>query len=107
MTRIKLLIYLPIMDEFRTNNNAKYLKKDVEYKINFELNHLIKLEPGFNAEIKITNGQNTLIINTQNPTTDLSGSGYTIKSNNDAMVYFFGKISNMEISQMEIDIEKS
>ena len=29
-----------------TRNTAKYLKKGVEYKINFELNHLIKLEPG-------------------------------------------------------------
>ena len=94
-----------VMEEFRTTNTAKYLKKDVEYKINFALNHLIKLEPAFNAEIKITNGQTSSTINTKNPTVDISGEGFTIKSNNDAMVYFFGKIS--EMPQMEIEIEKS
>ena len=48
----KVINLSPIMDEFRTNNNAKYLKKDVEYKINFELNHLIKLELGLMLKLK-------------------------------------------------------
>ena len=58
----------PIMkDIFAINNNAKYLKKDVTYSLNFFVDHLIKLEPGFNAEIVITNGQNTTIISSDKP----------------------------------------
>ena len=36
----------------------------------------------------------------------MSGEGYTIKSNNDAMVYFIGKLPS-EVFQKEIDLEKS
>ena len=79
-------------NELQTRNAAKFLKKEVEYKINFELNHLIKLEPGFNAEIKITRGSSIITINSQNPTEKVTGREYTIKSNNDAMVYFIGKL---------------
>ena len=97
----------PVMKEASSyNNNAKYLKKDIEYKLNFELNHLIKLEPGFNAEIVIANGAQSHKINSQNPTVEIIGSSYTIKSNNDAMVYFFGRI-NYQLKQLAIDIEQS
>ena len=98
----------PVMiDSLPFRNNAKYLRKDIKYTINFELNHLIKLEPGFNAEIEITNGQQKYTINSQNPTITLTGNSYTIKSNNDAMVYFFGKIDNNEIKQKLIDFENN
>ena len=97
----------PLMEEnLRMNNNAKYLKKDIEYKINFDLDHLIKLEPGFNAEIVISNGVQTHKINSQEPTVPVKGNSYTIKSNNDAMVYFYGRI-NAQYTQIAIDIEKS
>ena len=93
-------------NELYYNNNAKYLKKDVEYIINFELNHLIKLEPGFNAEVDIKKDQSIKKLNSQNPTAEITGSGYTIKSNNDAMVYFFGKLPQ-QYKQLEISKEKS
>ena len=65
----------PVMLElFPYKNNAKYLKKDTKYTLNLELNHLIKLEPGFNAEIEITNGQQTHKINSQSPTVTISGN---------------------------------
>jgi len=97
----------PVMvDALRYFNNAKYLKKDIEYTLNFELNHLIKLEPGFNAEIVITNGVQTLKINPQNPTVSAAGKSYKIKSNNDAMVYFFGRMNDL-LKQLEIKIEES
>ena len=96
----------PVMVEgFGYSNNAKYLKKDIEYTLNFELDHLIKLEPGFNAEIVITNKTQTFTINPQNPTVSVVGRSYTIKSNNDAMVYFFGRMKNR--NQFEINIEES
>ena len=96
----------PIMSEnYRSRNNAKYLKKGIKYTINFFLNHLIKLEPGFIAEIVITNGKNTFIINPKKPTVELYGEGYTIKANKDSMIYFFERLPT-EIIQKEIDIEK-
>ena len=103
----KVINLNPISEnDLMTRNNAKYLKKDVDYKINFNLNHLIKLDPEFNAEIKITNGQTTTTINSQNPTTEINGSGYTIKSNTDAMVYFIGRLPP-GFAQLEIDTENS
>ena len=67
-----------MVEDIRYNNSAKYLKKDIKYNINFELNHLIKLEPGFNAEIEITNGQQKYNLNSQNPTEIISGNNYEI-----------------------------
>ena len=93
-------------DLLKSPNTARYLKKNVEYTVKFTLNHMIKLEPGFDAEITITNGQTSSKINTQNPAVPISGNGFTIKSNNDAMVYFFGKFTN-ELVQKEIDLELS
>ena len=93
-------------NELQTRNAAKFLKKEVEYKINFELNHLIKLEPGFNAEIKITGGSSTITINSQNPTEKVTGREYTIKSNNDAMIYFIGKLPD-GFDQKEINLIES
>ena len=52
-----------ITQDSESKNNAKYLKKNIKYTINFFLNHLIKLEPGFDVEIVITNGKNSSIIN--------------------------------------------
>ena len=95
-----------MIDSFPYKNNAKYLGKDIKYTLNFELNHLIKLEPGFDAEIEITNGQQILKLNSQIPTVTISGKSYTIKSNNDAMVYFFGRIDN-GYKQKLIDFENN
>ena len=87
-------------------NNAKYLKKGVEYIINFELDHLIKLDPEFDAEIIISNKFQEKIINPQNPTLPVSGKEYTIQSNNDAMIYFIQKLPS-NWYQTEIDIKNS
>ena len=68
---------------------------------------MIKLEPGFEAEVIITKGENNYKLNSLTPTIELTGKGYSIKSNNDAMIYFFGKLAKWDIVQREIDIEKS
>ena len=34
-------------------NLGKYLKKGIEYSINFTVDHMFKLEPGFDAEVTI------------------------------------------------------
>ena len=93
-------------DQFKLPNTARYLKKNVEYTIKFTLNHKVKLEPGFDAEITITNGQTTVKINTGNPAASVIGNGFTIKSNNDAMVYFFGTLT-YGLEQIEINEEES
>ena len=97
------LFPLEIKNSFNSNNTAKYLKKGVEYKINFELDHLIKLDPDFDAEIKISNVIVDETINPQKPTYRFQGEGFTIKSNNDAMIYFIKKLSS-DLKQLEIDI---
>ena len=96
-----------ITDELHMTNTAKYLRKDVQYSINFDLNHMIKLDPAFNADIIITNGQSTTNINSQKPSSSISGKGFTIKSNNDAMVYFIGRFDTTKWVQKEIDFEAS
>jgi hypothetical protein len=107
-TKKEIDISLLMENDLPFRNNAKYLKKDVEYKINFDLNHLIKLEPGFDATIAITDGQTTTSLSSKYPTVKLSGEGYTMKSDKDAMVYFYGRLPDEYlISQIEIDMEKS
>ena len=94
-------------DTIHTTNAAKYLKKNIEYTLNFYANHIVKLEPGFNAEITITKGKTTSKINPEYPIVEISGRGYTILSNSDAMVYFIGRFYEKEFVQREIDIERS
>ena len=91
----------------KLNNNAKYLKKDVTYTLNFELNHMVKLEPGFDAEVTITNGQITSKLSPNLPFTEISGKGFTIKATNEVMVYFIGKIAENYVVQREINFERA
>ena len=88
------------------NSTSKYLKKNTEYIIDFTLNHLVKLDPTFNAEISIYNNiDDPIILNSKNPTKEIVGNNYQIMSNSDAMVYFYGKIFN-HIKQIEIKREE-
>ena len=58
-------------------------------------------------KLKSQMGNKNIILNSQNPTEIISGKDYTIKSNNDAMVYFFCKIDNNKIKQKLIDFENN
>ena len=92
-----------LIDYIKVDSTAKYLKKGITYKLNFQASHLIKLEPGFKANILITNGRITAKINPKNPTIDIAGSNFTIKSDIDAMVYFFGKLPIQLATQVKIE----
>ena len=92
-----------LTSQLQVDSTAKFLKKGITYKINFHLSHKIKLEPGYNANIIISNGQTTSTINTQYPTTEISGKNFTIKSDIDAMVYFFGKLPTQVANQVKIE----
>ena len=92
-----------LTSQLQVDSTANFLKKGITYKINFHLSHKIKLEPGYNANIIISNGQTTSTINTQYPTTEISGKNFTIKSDIDAMVYFFGKLPTQVANQVKIE----
>ena len=100
-------IYSFTVNDIKIENSAKYLKKDVEYNLNFYVNHLIRLEPVNDVEITITNGQTTSKLNKDNPITEILGTGFKIKSTNDAMVYFITKIPDQLVVQREINLERS
>ena len=77
--------------------NRKYLKKGIEYKFHFNLNHLIKLEqPQLNTEIIIYNNDIKIILNEKNQTGILFGTNFKIKSNEDSMVYFYPKTKKFQ-----------
>ena len=84
-------------------NTAKLLKKDVEYTLEFEADHLAKLEPGFDSEVSIYNENgNKIKLTPKNPTGKFKGNNFKVKSSNDAMVYFYGK-NAYGFKQLEID----
>ena len=85
------------------NNAAKYLKKDIEYNIAFIADHLVKLEPEFDAQVSIyDNKEINIILNENNRTAKIKGNNLKIKSNKDAMVYFYGKL-NPGFSQLKLE----
>ena len=97
----------PVMYElYRMNHASKYLRKNIEYNINFNLNHMVKLDPDSDAEVTLTKRNDKRILNSKNPTAEMSGKECTIKSNNDAMVYFLGKLHVTAVQQKEIEIDK-
>ena len=87
------------------NCTTKYLKKNIEYSLDFYADHLVKLDPEFNSKIKIYNDLgNNFIINSTNPTVEIKGNNFKIKSDNDAIIYFYGKL--MEVfKQIKINSE--
>ena len=76
--------------------NRKYLKKGIEYQIHFKLNHLIKLEPQFNAEIIIYKKDIKIILNNINQTAILIGKNFKLKTNNNVLVYFYPKTQKFQ-----------
>ena len=76
--------------------NRKYIKKGIEYQIHFFLNHLIKLEPQFNAEVVIYNYDTKIILNNKNQTGIVIGNEFKIITNESAMIYFYPKTNKFQ-----------
>ena len=88
-------------------NVVKYLKKNIEYKISFQANHLVKLDTSFNAEVSIYNDDETVIIlNQSNPVEQLKGDKFKIKSDKDVILYFYGKNYMDSFYQIKIEPPK-
>ena len=101
--KIQLTTFPLVRDIF--NNPAKYLHKKKEYTLDFNVDHLIKLEPGFDTNVCIYNKYKTIIINSTFPTAHIKGSNLRIKSDDDAMVYFYGKLNKELFLQTKIEPE--
>ena len=56
----------------KANCTSKYLRKNIQYNISFSLNHMIKLEPGFEAEVIIKKGTTNYKLNSLNPIIELN-----------------------------------
>ena len=78
------------------NNLMKLFKPNITYILDFEVNHLIKLDPNFNAEVTITDSEKTIILNKNNPkTTEIKGNNVQITTNSKAILYFYNSISSL------------
>ena len=85
--------------------NRKYVKKGIVYKFHFNLNHIIKLEqPKINTEIIIYNNDIKIILNKVIQTGIILGKNFKIKSNEDAMAYFYPKTKKY---QLKIESQKA
>ena len=85
------------------NSTSKYLKQKVEYIIDFTANHLVKLDPAFNAKVTIfSENEEPKILNSENPICEIVGKNIRIQADSDAMVYFYGKIFD-HIKQIPIE----
>ena len=100
-------IEIPLLISSFFNCISKYLKAGIEYSIDFRADHLVKLDPDFNAEVSIYDDDFNIILNSENPIAKIKGRYLKIKSNNNTMVYFYGKLSTQwGFKQKRIDIEK-
>ena len=99
------IIKIPSVSENTVNSASKYIRKDIEYKIDFDVDHMVKIEPKHNIEIIIYNKDETIILNTENPASKVEGKDYFVRTNIDTMIYFYGKL-NSYIKQIRIDPEQ-
>ena len=75
------------------NNLIKLFKPKIKYLIDFEVHHLIKLDPNFNATVTIKDFEKTIILDKNNPiTTEIKGNYVQISTNSNAMLYFYNSI---------------
>ena len=74
------------------NSASKYIKKDIEYTFDFDLDHMVKIQPGKNIEVTIYNDEDTIILNSEKASKNIVGKNFKIKSNGDTMIYLYGRI---------------
>ena len=78
------------------NNLIKLFKSNINYILDFEVHHLIKLDPNFNAEVILTDSKKTIKLNNNNPITkEIKGNNVQITTNSTAILYFYNSISSL------------
>ena len=99
------IIKIPSVSENTVNSASKYIKKGIQYKVDFNADHMVKIEPIINVEVKISNEDDSFTLNYDNPTAKINGKNYIVTTNIDTMIYFYGKL-NSYIKQIRIDPNK-
>ena len=96
---------------YKNQNVGKYLKTGIEYNLNFTVDHLFKLEPGFDATVTIYDEQNNkIILNPNKRTGEFKGNNVKIKSNNNAMVYLYARLldgDKYDLFNLQIPLDKN
>ena len=78
-------------------NLIKLFKPNIKYKLDFEVNHLIKLDPNFDAEVIITVEGKSILLNKKNPTTtEIKGDYVEISTSSNAILYFYNSLSEIK-----------
>ena len=96
------IIKLSSVSDNTANSASKYIRKNIEYKIDFDLDHMIKIDKEINAEVTIYNKNNNIKLNSDNPVAKVEGKNFFLRTNADTMIYFYGKL-NSYIRQIKID----
>ena len=94
---------------FRYNNLVKLLDENKLYYLDFNVDHLIKLDKDFlEAEVTFTDINNTnYVLNKEKKVIrDLKGEGIIVKANKKALLYFYKKMDNITEKGM-IEFDKS
>ena len=92
---------------FPLNNLVRLLNANKTYYLNFTVDHLIKLDNKFlDAKVTFTDENGTkYILNKENKIIkDLKGNNITVKSNKNALLYFYKKMDEKtELGMIEFD----
>ena len=96
------IIKIPSVSENTVNSASKYIRKDIEYKVDFNVEHMVKIEPKSGVEVSIYNKGKTIKLNSDNPNAEIEGKNFFVKTNVDTMIYFYGKL-NSYLKQIKID----
>ena len=93
-----------------TGNLVKLLIADKIYTLDFSLNHLIKLDKDFSDAIVIfyDNNNNEIgLLDINNKIIELNGENITVKSNKNALIYFYSVMPNeKKLYEIIFDREK-
>ena len=95
---------------FKFNNLVKLLKENKLYYLNFTVDHIIKLDNNFlDSEVTfIDKNKVRYILNKENKIIwNLKGENITAKSNRKALIYFYKKINESGIIELEFDKTQS
>ena len=108
--KVNDLVHIQINTQmFYFNNLVKLLNENVKYYLDFNVDHLIKLDNNFlEAQVIFTdiNGKNYVLNKNKRVIRDLKGEGIIVKSNKKALLYFYKKMDNITEQGM-IEFDKS
>ena len=108
--KVNDLVHIQINTQmFYFNNLVKLLNENVKYYLDFNVDHLIKLDKAFlEAEVTFTDIHGKkYVLNKQNKVIrDLKGEGIVVKASKNALLYFYKKMDNITEQGM-IEFDKS